>query len=60
LAPFEKAARSGRLPSLDLKKARTSDLGRKFKAVLGGRPRPLPAPESAFGTGPSKYDDSDE
>jgi hypothetical protein len=34
-------------------------MSRRFKAVIGGRPRPAKAPETAFG-GPSKYSDDDE
>lgn len=60
LVPLERAAGSSRLPALDPARARQSDIAKKFRAVVGGKMRPRPAPENAFSTGPSKYSDDDE
>lgn len=59
MVPLERAAGSSRLPALDPKRSRDTDIARKFRAVIGGRPRPRPRPETPFG-GPSKYADDDE
>lgn len=59
MVPLERAAGTERLPALDPKRARDNDIARKFRAVVGGRPRPRPRPENPFG-GPSKYADADE
>lgn len=59
LVPLEKAAGSGRLPALNPSAARTSDISRRFKAVIGGRPRPAKEPTTVFGS-PSKYRGDDE
>jgi hypothetical protein len=65
LVPLEKAARAKvgatpRLPALNPQATRQSDIGRKFKALVSGRPRPMPRPENAFGSNPSKYQADDE
>ena len=59
MVPLERAAGTPRLPALDPKRARDSDIARKFRAVIGGRRRPVPRPETPFG-GPSRYADDDE
>jgi hypothetical protein len=59
MVPLERAAGSSRLPALDPKRSRDSDIARKYRALIGGRPRPRPRPETPFG-GPSKYADDDE
>lgn len=59
LVPLERAAGAARLPALDPKSTRNNDIARKYRAVIGGRRRPLPRPENPFG-GPSKYADDDE
>lgn len=60
LVPLEKATRATRLPALQPQETKQRDIGRKFKALVSGRPRPVPRAENAFGGQESKYQVDDE
>lgn len=65
LVPLEKAARANktnppRLPALVPTETKQRDIGRKFRALVSGRPRPVSRTENAFGGSDSKYQIDDE